>query len=151
MKKPPVASRRPDPHGLQPWVWRHRADAADTARLTTAMAIDDAGRREETSAEHRVDIERTHYTSTGARYSVTYLGKTLIESTRDPELEACRALLARGIRGTLLTYSPGSSEHSMRIDIEKGAKLMTIDNVNDGPRFGRYRPHPKSGGGDDAE
>ena len=87
----------------------------------TAMAIDDA-KREDTSLEHRIEIERTHYTSTGARYRVTYLGETLIESARDPEFEACRALLAKGITGTLVTYSPGSSVPRMRVDIEKGAQ-----------------------------
>ena len=74
--------------------------------------------------EHRVDIQLTHYTSTGARYRVTYLGATLVESARDPEFEACRALLARGITGTLVTYSPGGSVPRMRVDIEKGAKLI---------------------------
>ena len=115
----------------------------------TAMAVDDP--KKVTSPEHRVEIERTHYTSTGARYRVTYLGETLIESARDPTFEACRALLARGIVGTLVTYSPGSSVPRLRVDIEQGAKLMTIDNANDGPRFGRYRPHPDGGKGDDAE
>ena len=98
-----------------------------------------------TSHIHRIEIERTRYTSTGARYRVTYLGETLIESARDPTFEACRALLARGIVGTLVTYSPGSSVPRLRADIEQGAKLMTIDNANDGPRFGRYRPHPDGG------
>jgi hypothetical protein len=117
----------------------------------TAMATDGANRSEETSTEHRVEIERTRYRSTGARYRVTYLGETLVESARDPEFEACRALLAKGIRGTLVTYSPGSSVPRVKVDIEKGAKSMTIDNATDGPRFGRYRPHPDGGKADDAD
>ena len=80
-----------------------------------------------------------------------YMGETLIESARDPAFEACRALLARGIVGTLVTYSPGSSVPRLKVDIEKGSKLMTIDNANDGPRFGRYRPHPDGGKGDDVD
>jgi hypothetical protein len=80
-------------------------------------------------------------------------GLNLIDlgSARDPEFEACRALLAKGITGTLLTYSPGSSVPRMKVDIEKGAKLATIDNANDGPRLGRYRPHPNGGKADDAD
>lgn len=93
----------------------------------------------------------SHYAGTRARFRVTYLGKTLFESARDPEFEACRALLARGVTGTLVTYSPGSSVPRMRIDIAKGAQLMTIDNAEDGPRIGRYRPHPKSSDRDDGE
>jgi hypothetical protein len=115
------------------------------------MAVDDASWRKDPSAEHRVDIEPTHHTSTGERYRVMYLGVTLIGSARDPTFEACRALLARGITGTLVTYSPGSSVPRMRVDIEKGAKLTTIDNATEGPRFGRYRPHPTSNHGDDAD
>ena len=30
-------------------------------------------------------------------------------------------------------------------------QLATIDNATDGPRFGRYRPHPDARGGDDAD
>ena len=115
------------------------------------MAVDDVSQREEPNAEHRVDIEPTHYTSTGARYRVTYLGETLIQSARDPAFEACRALLAKGVKGRLVTYSPGSSVPRMRVDIEIGAKLTTIDSSTVGPRFGRCRPHPTSNQGDDAE
>jgi hypothetical protein len=134
---------------FDPWALRHPNGLNDPRKFITAMAIDDP--KKVPSPEHRIEIERTHYRSTGARYRVTYLGATLIESARDPEFEACRALLARGIVGTVVTYSPGSSTPRLRVDIEQGAKLMTIDNANDGPRFGRYRPHPDGAKGDDAE
>ena len=101
--------------------------------------------------EHRVDIQLTHHTSTGARYRVTYLGATLVESARDPEFEACRVLLAMGITGTLVTYNPGGSVSRMRVDIEHGAKLTTVEKAKDGPRLARYRPHPTSVQEDDAE
>jgi hypothetical protein len=114
-----------------------------------AVVIDDPKRA--ASPEHRIEIERTHYRSTGARYRVTYLDETLVESARDPEFQACRALLAKGVTRTLVTYSPGSSAPRLRVDIEQGAKLMTIDSATDGPRFGRYRLHPDGGKGDDAE
>ena len=116
----PVISKKSRPLRLDPWALRHRGDLADTARFMTAMATDDASHREETGTEHRIEIERMHYRSTGARYRVTYLGETLIESARDPEFEACRALLANGVTGTLVTYSPGSSVPRMKVDIEKG-------------------------------
>jgi hypothetical protein len=105
--------------------------------------VDDPGEPSK-AVEHCVKLELTHYAGTGARYRVTYLGKTLIESARDPEFEVCRAMLAKGVTGTLVTYSPGSSVPRMRVDIAKGAQLMTIDNATGGPRIGRYRPHPKS-------
>jgi hypothetical protein len=103
------------------------------------------------AVEHYVDLELTHYAGTRAHYRVTYLGKTLIESARDPEFEACRALLAKGVTGSLVTYSSGSFVSRMRVDIAKGSQLMTIDNAKDGPRIGSYRPHPKSTDRDDEE
>jgi hypothetical protein len=112
------------------------------------VGADDLGEPKK-ALEHRVELELTHNTGTRARYRVTYLGETLIESARDPEFEACRVLLAKGITGTLATYSPGSSVPRMRIGIAKGAQLMTIENAADGPRIGRYRPHPKSADRDD--
>jgi len=142
-----IASRKSRPLGLDPWARQPRG-VDDPRNIVTAMAVDDT--KGAAGPEHRIEIERTHYTSTGARYRVTYLGETLIESARDPAFEACRALLARGIVGTLVTYS-GSSVPRLRVDIEKGAKLMTVDNAHDGPRFGRYRPHPDGGKGDEGE
>jgi hypothetical protein len=141
---------RPTPSALRPLdpiLWRpHEASAR------TLMVVGSRGPSKATKAvEHRVELELTHYAGTRARYRVTYLGKTLIESARDPEFEACRALLARGVTGTLVTYNPGSSVARMRIDIAKGAQLMTIDNAEVGPRVGRYRPHPKSSDRDDGE
>ena len=80
-----------------------------------------------------------------------YLGETLIESARDPEHEACRALLAKGTTGKLVIYSPGSSVARSNIDIEKGARMTIVENVKDGPRTARYRPHPGSTEQDDPE
>jgi hypothetical protein len=144
----PVLSTKSRPLGFDPWALR-QPGLDNPGKLITAMAVDDP--QKVASTEHRIEIERTHYRSTGARYRVTYLGETLIESARDPEFEACRALLAKGISGTLVTYSPGSSVPRMKVDIEKGAKLATIDSASDGPRIGRYRPHANGGKGDDAD
>jgi hypothetical protein len=40
-------------------------------------------------------------TKVGYRYSVIFRGKLLVENSRDPECDAARALLARGITGKL--------------------------------------------------
>ena len=133
---------------LDPGLWR-RYEAS--ARISLMVVGADEPREPKKALEHRVELELAHNTGTRARYLVTYLGKTLIESPRDPEFEACRALLARGITGVQVTYCSGSSVPCMRIDIAKGAQLMTIDNATDGPRIGRYRPHPKSNDQDGAE
>jgi hypothetical protein len=134
--------------GLDQWALRYRAGLGQSSM--TAMAIDDC-EREDKNPEHRIEIEPTHSTGTGARYRVTHSGKTLIESARDPEYQACRALLAKGIRGELVTYRPGSLVARMRIDIETGAQLTIIENAKEGPRRARYRPHPGSTEPDEAE
>jgi hypothetical protein len=135
---------------LESWAWRHSV-TTDANRSLAAVAIGDANPPEGTSLEHRIEIELTHNTSSGARFRVTHLGKTLIESARDPEYEACRALLAKGIKGKMVTYSPGSLVPRMGIDIETGAQFTIIENAKEGPRRARYRPHPGSTEPDDAE
>jgi hypothetical protein len=143
-----IPSKPAQARPLQQNLWMRRVVGA--SELLAAIAIDDTDQQKK-PIEHRIDIQRTHYTSTGARYRVTYLGAVLIESAGDPEFEACRALLGRGITGTLVTYSPGSSVLRMRVDIEQGAKLTTIENAKDGPRTARYRPHPSSAQEEDPE
>jgi hypothetical protein len=128
----------------QPWI-RHGGGAGD---LVTAVAID-GPEHPSKAAEHRIDVERTHYTSTGARYRVTYLGEMLVEGACTPLFDACRALLARGITGMLVMYSPGSSVPRMKADIEEGAQLTVAEGDKAGPRLARYRPHPASAGEED--
>ena len=49
---------------------------------------------------HRITIEPISQGARGERYRVSYAGAVLIESCRDPEFDACRALRAQGITGT---------------------------------------------------
>jgi len=70
----------------------------------------------------KVEIEPTTRGSRGQRYRVLYQGEALIESARNPEHDACRALLARGITGTLEVWHRGASHAGSRIDIACGAK-----------------------------
>jgi hypothetical protein len=124
--------------------------AGEVRELLTAVAVDDPERPSKIT-EHRVDVERTHYTSAGARYTVTFLGEMLVEGARTPLFDACRALLARGITGTVEMYSPGSSVPRMKVDIEEGAQLTVSEGDKAGPRLARYRVHPGSGGEEDEQ
>lgn len=60
-------------------------------------------------------------------FLVNWRGEVLISAARDPEHEAARLLLARGITGFMTTRWAGSRINSMRIDIEKAAGLSTRD------------------------
>jgi hypothetical protein len=47
----------------------------------------------------RIEIEPVSLVERGERYRVRYAGTVLIESSRNPEFDACGALLAKGIAG----------------------------------------------------
>jgi hypothetical protein len=88
----------------------------------------------------KVLIEPTSLGSRGQRYRVSYLGSIIIESSRNPEFDACRALLALGITGTLQVWRPGRTKADMRLDVERGAKLTIRETDEHGPRLVRWEP-----------
>jgi hypothetical protein len=88
---------------------------------------------------HTITIEPISMGQRGMRYRVSYAGEILLEG-RDPELAACRALLARGITGRLEVWRPGTAFPSMRIDIARAAQLTAEEGFSVGPRFRRWTP-----------
>jgi hypothetical protein len=95
---------------------------------------------------HAIEIGPTTLGDRGQRYRVTYLGKVLVESTRNPEFDASRALLAWGVTGTLEIWRRGKSAPDARLDIQRGAKLTVHEN-DTGLRLARWEPRT----GDDAQ
>jgi hypothetical protein len=80
----------------------------------------------------RIDIEPTTLGERGPRYRVTHGGALLIESARNPELDACRKLRSLGLAGRLEVWRKGKPHPDMVIaDIERGAQLT----VNEGDRY----------------
>jgi hypothetical protein len=62
-------------------------------------------------------------------------GKLLVERSRDPEHDAARALVAKGITTGELTLCNGKTGKPRTIiDIEKAAKLMTTEESRGGLR-----------------
>jgi hypothetical protein len=74
----------------------------------------------------------------GYVYSVVCDGKLLVERSRDPECDAARALLAKGISGTLTLCDGKTGMPRTIIDIEKAARL-TVEETGNAPRFRKYR------------
>ena len=95
----------------------------------------------------RICIEATGLGGRGQRYRVTHNGVTLIESTKNPEFDSARALLARGIVGQVEVWRHGASFPAMRLDIEKAAKLTIEDGDRSGPRFTRWQPRSEDANG----
>ena len=58
-------------------------------------------------------------------FRVEHEGGVLLEASDDASLDACRALLAKGCRGTLRTRHAGAAHFAMQLDIERGAELCT--------------------------
>ena len=93
----------------------------------------------ESGTDQRVTIAPTALGERGHRYRVTYADGTLIEGSRVPALDACRALLALGITGKLEVWRPGKEWPDMQLDIERGAQLTVEESDRQAPRFVRWR------------
>jgi len=62
----------------------------------------------------------------------------------EPEFEACRALVARGIIGRLETWRTGKTHPDMIVpDIEEGARWTVVENDKEGPVIKRWEPFPE--------
>lgn len=82
---------------------------------------------------HTIEIERTNPTT----YTVWYNGSVLIEHSRNPEFDACRTLLEKGITGRLITRHRGSNIISFVLDIQKAAELTVLEGKTS-PRFSKW-------------
>jgi hypothetical protein len=98
----------------------------------------------------KAEVEAIHIEPTtirgdrGQYYRVHYRGAPIIDETWNPELEACRALLARGIVGRLEVWRASKSHPDMIVpDIAKVAEWTVVENESHGPRFVRWRPLPE--------
>ena len=70
-----------------------------------------------------IELEPTTVGERGQRFRVHYAGGVLIESTPDPERDACRALIALGITGTLRTRWRGAKHWSMQLNVVTGTRF----------------------------
>ena len=95
-----------------------------------------------TADEHRqcFVVEPTALGERGHGYRVTYTGAVLVDGSRNPEFDACRALLARGIRGKLEVWRKGATFPATVLDIEAGARLTMVETDAAGTRFMRWQP-----------
>ena len=88
----------------------------------------------------RIYLEPVSLSDRGQRYRVIHDGLTLIASSRNPEFDSARALLAKGITGQLEVWHNGAAFYAMRVDIAEAAGLTVEESDRIGPRFARWRP-----------
>ena len=93
---------------------------------------------------HRITIEPTEIRGErGQRYRVHYGDAVLIEDTWNPEFEACRALVARGVTGRLDVWRAGKTHPDMIVpDIEEGARWTVVETTRSAPSLGRGNRFP---------
>ena len=79
---------------------------------------------------HRIVIEPTTIRGDqGQYYRVRYEDEVLIEETWNPELEACRALIARGITGRMEVWRAGKAHADIIVpSIEEAARWSVVEN-----------------------
>ena len=81
----------------------------------------------------------------GYRYSVLFEGQLLVGDSRDPECDAARALVAKGLTGKLTMLDGETGRPRTIIDIEKAARF-TLEETGGVPRFRKHRERGGSEG-----
>ena len=76
----------------------------------------------------------------GYRYDVLLDGEVIVRRSRDPEHDVARVLHGRGFRGRFRTLDFTTGQPRMILDIEKAARLCTIERNDSGPIVVPYRP-----------
>jgi hypothetical protein len=69
-------------------------------------------------------------------------GEIIVVGSRDPEHDAARALLAKGITGKLTFVDAHTGRPRTVIDIDQAAKLTVEENSGYGPRVRKWKPMP---------
>src|SRR5690242_19069782 len=81
------------------------------------------------------------------RYQVEFDGDLIVDDSRGPECDLARALLFRGITGTVEVMDAITGKHRSTVHIEKAARLRTVE-TGTYPRFRTaetYAQRPSAG------
>jgi hypothetical protein len=87
---------------------------------------------------HIAIIEPMNIGLRGQYYRVLYQDEILVQHSLVPEYDACRALLTRGITGSLQTYLGDEYPHLV-LKIEEAAKWTIREDEHWPPTLVRYR------------
>jgi hypothetical protein len=91
---------------------------------------------------------------TGGRYAGVYAvefnGERIVDRSRDPECDAARALLTRGITGKIKIIDAGTGKHRSIVNIEKASRLCVREGAH-APYFRVWRLSERSPAAEDGE
>ena len=89
---------------------------------------------------YKIEIEAISIGHYGQRYRVSFGGRILLNSVREPLFAACRALAAQGIKGRLEMFRAGQAHPDMTAHIERGAGMIVSETTTHGPVLRPWRP-----------
>jgi hypothetical protein len=79
----------------------------------------------------------------GYFYEVLLNGEPLSRSRSNPETNACRELLRRGMTGKARFWRANRTAPDLVMDIERAAKVQLVEDDKGGFRWRRYREFPQ--------
>lgn len=92
---------------------------------------------------HKIVATEVGYTHGGPVYRVTYEGEEIIARAWEPITEAARILVARGCNRDDRIELWGREPYArLRGRLGFVATMTVIETDKEGPRWGKYRPHP---------
>lgn len=93
---------------------------------------------------HKVTIEPTHINKQRQFYKATYDNEVIVSQSWDPEFAACRALLKRGLVGSVHFFRAGNPNPSLIVhDLERAAGYRSYETDRVGPALKKWRPYTK--------
>jgi hypothetical protein len=78
------------------------------------------------------------------RYDVMFEGGVIVANSADPECDLARALLARGIRGSVTVIDADTGRPRSQVNIQNTARVSVREDRHIGPRFDTWRPRPQT-------
>ena len=89
---------------------------------------------------HHVILQPTRRTPKKQFYTAAFNGKVIVSKSSDPEFDACRAMHALGLSGSVEFYRPGVPYPGLIVrDLDKAAKLRAVESESMAPAFKKWR------------
>lgn len=93
--------------------------------------------------DKNADGSRKKCPTKGYFYEVFFNGECIARSQTNPETDACRELLRRGLKGKARFWRADKSTHDIEMDVERGAAHVLVEEDRGGLRWRRYREFPQ--------
>jgi hypothetical protein len=133
-------------HDTSEYAMRNAAPSGEGGGVSTVVqsandpSADSYKPRTINSATH---VAHIHPRQAGRRYDVEFEGEVLVRGSRDEACDFARALLARGITGSVMILDGSSGRPRYIVNIEAAARLTVREDSRKGPCFVKWKPMTK--------